>query len=61
VQDRYCPEDPVPTFFAALFAVLFVGLLSFFVQEAAGVLFLMGVASLTLAAVLLALSVVRRE
>lgn len=49
------------TFFAALFAVLFVGILSFFVQEAAGVLFLMGVASLSLAAVLFALAVVRRE
>ncbi len=51
----------MPAFFAALFAVLFIGFLSFFVQEAAGVLFLMGVGSLTLAAVLFALSVVRRN
>jgi len=56
----HCLEDLVQTFLAAVFAVLFVGVLSFFIQEAAGVLFLMGVASLVLAVVLFALSVTRR-
>ncbi len=53
-------EDLVQTFIAAVFAGLFVGVLSFFIQEAAGLLFLMGVASLVLAVVLFALSVTRR-